>query len=482
MHTALIALLLAWLGLALADTDAGPDQPAVTLKDVPASAISSGVLNKTVVFGYTYETGVGVNQIAWNTLTHLVIAFFDTDSAGNIVTKSDSIPTLVAAARKTGVRVLASVGGDGGGSQSLAMALSTAKSRTNLAASLAGVVKSYGLDGVDYDFEFPGNMDQLGYLHDGLSMMRATLDATFGKGARLLTTTLYSTNGLFGPQLQAVDAKPFSDLVDYGLLMSYDYFGGFSKVSGPNAPFNDIPGFKGLSFTSSIASWVSAGWSPAKLVAGLPYYGRSTLVSVSQTPKDQFMPSSGNGAPGPVSNIPGAWTWYDLRDPKRGALASPTVARSGWQRFWDSTTMTPWLLNNVTQTYIGYDDPLSLTTKTNYVLTSGLAGAMVWMAQYDYNGELGAVLNSFRTTASNLAQEALDEEESSSAESESSDESSSESSGSGDASGSSHASHGASESSLHGVDSDSSGNNILPAPLSGLLLPALAAAVLAALG
>ncbi|KAJ2716233.1 hypothetical protein H4R19_000760 [Coemansia spiralis] len=426
MHFRLIALVVAWAAMALAATVPAQNLPTVTLEDLPqnTTAINTKVLENPVVFGYTYETGVGPNDISWGTLTHLVIAFFDTDNAGNIATRSDSIPALVAAAQKAKVKVLASVGGDGGGSQSLAMALSVAKSRATLAASLVSVVKTYKLDGVDYDFEFPSTPDQLTGLYEGLKAQRTALDAAFGKGGRLLTTTLYSTNGQFGPQIKAADVKPYAALVDYGLLMSYDYFGGFSKFSGPNAPFNDVPGYTGLSFTSSIASWVGAGWDPAKLVAGLPYYGRSTQVSGGGTPKGQFMPSAGNGAPGPVSQIAGAWTWFDLRDPTHGALASPSAPAPGWQRYWDSTTMTPWLYHNGTQTYIGYDDQQSLTTKTNHIITSGLAGAMVWMAQYDYKGELGTVLTTYRSTCTRLAKEIIKEEESSSEAESSSEESS----------------------------------------------------------
>ncbi|KAJ2798443.1 hypothetical protein H4R21_003931 [Coemansia helicoidea] len=461
----LIALVVAWAAVSLAAATPAPSQPAVTVDYLRNNTAAAKVLENAVVFGYTYETGVGANEIAWDTLTHLVIAFFDTDSAGSITTRSASIPALVAAAKKANVKVLASVGGDGVGSQSLASALSTAKSRTNLAASLVSAVKTYKLDGVDYDYEFPDTADQLTSLYEGLAAMRSALDAAFGKRGRLLTTTLYSTNGQFGPHVRAADVKPYAALVDYGLLMSYDYFGGFSQNTGPNAPFNDIPGYPGLSFTSSIAAWVRAGWDPAKLVAGLPYYGRSMKVAADMAKSGQFAPSAGGGTPGPVSQIQGAWTWFDLRDPEQGALAAPAKAAHGWQRFWDSSTMTPWLFHNVSQTYIGYDDPDSLTTKTNHIINSGLAGAMVWMAQYDYQGELGAVLTTYRDTSRRLAEEALEAMSSSL-----SDESSSESSAT------SHASESDS-----GLDHRSSNAARRPGVPSTATLLAAAAIVLAML-
>ncbi|KAJ2785277.1 hypothetical protein H4R18_000601 [Coemansia javaensis] len=462
MARTLIGLVLAWLWLAVAsgaaidssgtgDTNNTPsgtptavigststtipvvsDFTKIQVDDVPSGVISSGILNRTAVFGYTYESNVNVNSIAWDALTHLVLAFFSVDARGAVTTTSNNIATVVNTAHKNGVKVLASIGGDGTGSSRLTAALSSNTTRATLAASLTSVIKSNGLDGADYDLEFPGSQDELDNLFAGLQAIRATMDSAFVKGTKTLTMTLYSSNGKFGPSLSPVDATPFSDLVDYGLLMSYDYFGGFSETSGPNSPYYDIPGHKGLSFTSSVSAWIRAGWDPKKLVAGLPYYGRSSVVSIgSSSTRTQFMPSAGGAAPaGPVSKIPGAWTWFDLRDPKNGALSSPTAARGGWQRFWDDGTLTPWLLDNSTQTYIGYDDQASLTAKAGYALNSGLGGTMIWMVQYDYNGELSSVVKSYRSACMRIAREAealeasmLSESESESDESDSSDSS-----------------------------------------------------------
>ncbi|KAJ2801947.1 hypothetical protein H4R20_003473 [Coemansia guatemalensis] len=252
------------------------------------------------------------------------------------------------------------------------------------------------MDGVDYDLEFPENTQQLDDLYAGLKATCAALDSALGKQKRTLTMTLYSANGQFGPSLAKTDAKRFSDLVDYGLLMSYDYFGSFSKTSAPNSPFNDVPGHAGLSFTSSISAWLRSGWDAKKLVAGLPFYGRSSVVQGAAVPKSQFMTTTKDTPlQGPVSKISGAWTWNDLRDAKNGALSSPTKPQKGWQRFWDSTTQTPWLLHAASRTYIGYDDPESLTIKANHIIKSGLAGAMVWMVHYDCNGELNSVLRKY---------------------------------------------------------------------------------------
>ncbi|KAJ2134853.1 hypothetical protein IW136_004497 [Coemansia sp. RSA 678] len=431
MKLVVLLLIVAWVQVVVA---ADRKARLTTLKpsDIPPHVISSGVLDQTVVFGYTYESGIDASSISWDSLTHLVLAFFRVEPTGAVTTSSNSITSLVAAAHKNKVKVLGSIGGDGDGSLALAQALSTSDTRTKLASSLSSIIKTYNLDGIDYDLEFPGSKQELNNLYAGLKSMRASLKATFGKKAKVLTMTLYSSKGLFGPKLAATNAAPFSDIVDYGLLMSYDYFGSFSETSAPNSPFYDIPGYPGLSFTSSIAAWLKSGWDPKKLVAGLPFYGRTLIVKTPGSINSQFMANSGNTPPsGPVNKISGAWTWNDLRNPDGGALKSANVAGNGWQRFWDSSTETPWLFHNTSSTYLGYDDPESLTIKANHIIKQGLVGAMVWMVQYDYKNELQAVVRNYSAACSRISRLASKEEKSmseeESSESESSESESSES-------------------------------------------------------
>ncbi|KAJ1833274.1 hypothetical protein LPJ63_002899 [Coemansia sp. RSA 2711] len=400
--------------MAVASTGSMTQLSALEPSDLPPHVISSGVLNNTVVFGYTYESGIDATAIPWNSLTHLILAFFQVDASGGVSVSSSNINALVSAAHKNNVKVLGSVGGDGDGSAALSKALGSSTSRTQLGTSLAAIVKKYGLDGIDYDLEFPGSTQELNNLYAGLKSMRSALDATFGKQNRLLTMTLYSSKGQFGPKLAATNAKPFSDLVDYGLLMSYDYFGSFSDTSAPNSPLYDIPDYPGLSFTSSISAWLKNGWDPKKLVAGLPFYGRTSIVKSAGSLSSQFMANTKDTPPsGPVNKIPGAWTWADLRDADNGALKSASEARNGWQRFWDPQTQTPWLFHNASSTYIGYDDPESLAIKANYIITSGLVGAMVWMVQYDYNDELQTVMSNYSAACHRISRLIAAESESS---------------------------------------------------------------------
>ncbi|KAJ2721959.1 hypothetical protein GGI07_003609 [Coemansia sp. Benny D115] len=395
----------------------------IGLKDVPQNVLDSGVLERPVVFGYTYETGIDPSKIPWKSLTHLLLAFFDIDQLGNVTSKNPNLQSIIDPAHKNGVKIIASIGG--AGSTVIGNVLADKTARARLTTSVVDNIRQHGLDGIDYDYEFPETTQQIDNLLAGLKSARSAIDSAFGKGKKELTTTLFSSKGQFGPNVPAVDAKPFSDVVDYGLLMSYDYFGSFSEVSAPNSPFYDIPNHPGLSFTSSIAAWQKMGWDPKKLVAGLPYYGRTTIINGSPAGRSQFMPSSGVAPPGgPVDKIAGAWTWTDLRDPRDGALDTPTTAHNGWQRFWDKTTQTPWLYHNVSQTYIGYDDVDSLSIKARHIIDQGLVGAMIWMVQYDFDDELNSVVRHYSAACTRISKQAAEllEQESQSDSFENSDD------------------------------------------------------------
>ncbi|KAJ1934340.1 hypothetical protein EC988_008842, partial [Linderina pennispora] len=271
--------------------------------------------------------------------------------------------------------MLVAVGGQGNFSVALAKALSTPATLSAFVSNAVDFVDSYKLDGIDCDFEFPENLQEAQNLLTALQGIRKGMDVKFGKGKKLLTITLYN-HPFLGPNVPAMDYKPFYEAVDYALVMTYDYFGNWADYSAPNSPFIDVPFFQG-SFRNTTDAWLGAGWPASKLVAGLPFYGHSSIVTadMSQNLTNQYVPIDDHKTlVGPVSDIPGSWTWKDLRDPAGGALSDGRTARTGWVRAWDNYTMTPWLFRKSDSLYIGYDDEDSLGVKMDYTLRRGLAG------------------------------------------------------------------------------------------------------------
>ncbi|KAJ1839264.1 hypothetical protein LPJ57_010889, partial [Coemansia sp. RSA 486] len=145
--------------------------------DIPGKVIDSGVLDKTVVFGYTYETSMNMSRIPWESLTHLVLAFFQVNDFGDVTTANSNLSTIVVPAHKNGVKVIASVGGSGDGSVILARALSDKAARAHMIASVIENIKKHNLDGIDIDYEFPETTQQIQSLYLALKSMRHALDS-----------------------------------------------------------------------------------------------------------------------------------------------------------------------------------------------------------------------------------------------------------------------------------------------------------------
>ncbi|KAJ1965342.1 hypothetical protein GGI12_000820 [Dipsacomyces acuminosporus] len=369
--------------------------------------LASPYKKNRVVLGYLPVQHV-VDSIPWDSLTHANIAFAFASEQGEIsfqgsvinstTTSEQNAISLIAQGRKNGVKVLAAVGGQGTYSTHLATALNASNTRSSFISNAVGFVEKYSLDGIDIDWEYPSNLQEAQNLLSTLQGTRKALDGKFGKGKKLLTITLYN-HPYLGPDVPSVDYKPYSDMVDYGFVMAYDYFGSWADTSAPNAPFIDVPFYPG-SFRNTTDSWLKAGWPAEKLVAGLAFYGHASVVTA-----DMFANATGQYAPimnhksvdGPISQITGTWTWKDLRDPDNGALSSPRTASSGWVRTWDNTTMTPWVYRKSDRLYIGYDDEDSLGIKLDYTLRKKLAGVMIWEVGYDYNNELIGFVKDFIT-------------------------------------------------------------------------------------
>ncbi|KAI9479833.1 hypothetical protein LPJ79_002930 [Coemansia sp. RSA 1821] len=370
-------------------------------------AAASAYQDSRVVLGYFPVQRI-VKDVPWDSLTHANIAFAFASDSGNItfigdvvnstLTSEQNARQLISDGRAKGVKMLVAVGGQGNFSDHLAVALSSPSTRDTFISNAVQFVKDYKLDGIDIDWEYPKNLTEAQNLLAALQGTRKALDSSFGKGTKLLTITMYN-HPFLGPGVPTVDYTPYADAVDYGMVMAYDYFGSWSDYSAPNAPFLDVPFYPG-SFRNTTDAWLDAGWPAEKLIAGLAFYGHSSIVSTDMTTNttNQYVRISNHTSlTGPVSEISGTWTWNDLRS-SAGALSDPTTARSGWVRTWDQYTMTPWVFRKSDNLYIGYDDKESLSIKIDYSLRKGLAGVMIWEVGYDYQNELMTHVRDFITS------------------------------------------------------------------------------------
>ncbi|KAJ1899959.1 hypothetical protein LPJ66_001788 [Kickxella alabastrina] len=362
-----------------------------------------------VIFGYlpTWQLDKAA-AIEQSKYTHLSLAFAIPDEAGSIsMENQDAILTNYTSTEST--KILVSLGG-WTGSKHFSAILKDAKKRSDMAQSMVRWIKDYNFDGWDIDFEYPGRQGDSCHAFDPaqdtknllvfVNDLRQRLSDEFPESQKLITlaTRFQPFDGPAGP---LDDVSAFAAPIDFINIMLYDFNGVWSDTTGPNAPLDFAPG-KGLqvSYRSSIQAWIDAGIPPAKINAGLPFYGRTTTAKIDiSKEKDMYQPLNkqipkGDGEDleeadsscGGPKAFSGVWKYHNLRS--EGVLDSVDSAVSPWVRHFDPETITPWLFNRETMDFISYDDTLSISAKTQHAMDKGLAGVMVWPATNDYDNEL----------------------------------------------------------------------------------------------
>lgn len=315
------------------------------------------------------------------------------------------LPALVKAAHAKNAKVLISIGGWSGCVTFSTMAASSTGRKAFIDWSLQQV-KTYGIDGIDIDWEYPGRQgagcNAVDEANDAKNFLTLLQELRKALGNTKELTAAVHVRTFDTPSGNMKDVSAYAKVLTRVNLMTYDINGAWNTTTGPNAPFNFAPGHGDAdSFVSAIDNWMKAGMPANKISPGLAFYGRATTTTQAiknnlyqpqvqgQVPKgdsyDAFWQDPYcSKDPGGNSGI---WRYGNLRS--QGVLTSPTQAASPWIRQWDNVTQTPWLLNPQTKMFISYDDPKSIAVKVNYASCKGLGGVMVWSVDEDSkNNEL----------------------------------------------------------------------------------------------
>ena len=258
----------------------------------------------------------------------------------------------------------------------------TRQSRSQFIESVVAFITRYQLDGLDIDWEYPGQVgagnpfraeDKENYT----SLVRE-LRARFRVAEQTLKRRLYITvaAGASSAFLEHTEMRKVQQFVDTVNLMSYDYYEpSDDQLTGNHAPlFVDSADPKKISADRSVREFERAGVPPGKLVLGVPFYGHVWGQ----------VPSANNGLFQSGKPVPNAYAHY-------GDLAN-TMLGHGYKRYWDAAASVPYLYNPDFQTFVSYEDPESLSLKCRYILRHQLAGIMFWEYTNDPSGALlGAI-------------------------------------------------------------------------------------------
>jgi chitinase len=271
------------------------------------------------------------------------------------------------------LKVLLSIGG-WTLSSTFPAASSTVATRKTFASSAVELMKDWGFDGIDIDWEYPAGEVEANNFILLLQAVRDELDSYASQHARDHHFEL-SIAAPAGPDHYGVlHLADIGKLVDHINLMAYDYAGSFSATAGHTANLytNDaIPGSTPFSTDTAIKAYLAAGVPSRKLVLGMPLYGRS--FENTQSLGQSFIASEEG------SWDQGAWDYKDL--PR-----SPSA-----KMYCDENAEGCYSHDPNTNQIISFDIPAIIEKKIAYIKKHGLGGSMFWEASGDRSGSCSLI-------------------------------------------------------------------------------------------
>jgi chitinase len=361
----------------------------------PASAAAGGQTTaagqaKPAIIAYVFPRNelIVPSEIAADKLTHINYAFADVKDGRMVegfVRDTENLKLLAELRRQhPHLQILISVGG-WTWSGNFSDAALTVESRRRFTDSAMEFVRRHDIDGVDIDWEYPGlrgndNVHRPEDRENFTAMMTELRHALDAEGrARNRRYLLTFAAGAFPDFIAKTEMGKVQALVDFVNLMTYD-FRTSDPIAGHHANLSLHPAdAKKRSVDSAVRDFLAAGVPAAKVVVGVPFYGRA-WADIKGEGTGPYQPGSR-----PTERI----------EANYGPMSTTLIDRGGFVRMWDSQAQAPYLWNKDTRTFISYEDPESLRLKSAYIREKGLGGAMFW--EY-YADKTGVLLDTLFTT------------------------------------------------------------------------------------
>ncbi|KAL4078101.1 glycoside hydrolase family 18 protein [Scleroderma yunnanense] len=361
-----------------------------------------------------------VSNINWGGYNAMAFFTAQPDNNLNVLLQGTNVESMleqfVSAAHTNNVKALLTLGG-WSGSVYWSSSVATAQNRSTFANNVAQFASAHNLDGIDFDWEYPGKQgagcnivnsnDTANFLEFITELRQLAPNLTLSAAVSVLPFVDSTGNPM-------TDVSGFSKQLDWIEIMNYDVFGSFSTVTGPNAPLNDsCSSHPSGSAVSAVAAWTKAGFSANQIVLGVPSYGHSfsvpsstaapsgnqleiyTSFSSSNTPQgdawDYIPPGTIDACTGQPEGPNGVFNFWAMVG--YGYLNSDGSVASGMLSTFDQCSQTPFVYNPNSQILISYDDPQSFTAKGQYIAQAGLRGFAMYEVGGDYNGMLLNAIN-----------------------------------------------------------------------------------------
>ncbi|HFZ8995978.1 TPA: glycoside hydrolase family 18 protein [Citrobacter freundii] len=305
------------------------------------------------------------------------------------------------------LKILLSIGG--WGARGFSGAAATEETRKVFIHSAQEIMKKYGLDGIDLDWEFPVNgawglVESQPADRDNFTALLKELRAAFGHSK--LVTIAVGANAE-SPK-SWVDVKAIAPLLDYINLMTYDMAYGtqyFNANLYDSTRWPTVAAADKYSVDFVVNNYLAAGVKANQMNLGIGFYGRVPKRSVEpgidwSKPDAQKNPvTQPYFGPAQIELFRSLGfdltkdTYVKYNDIVAKLLNDP---QKRFTEHWDDEAKVPWLSvksdDGKPLFALSYENPRSVTIKAEYIKSKGLAGAMFWEYGADDHNQLAKQL------------------------------------------------------------------------------------------
>ncbi|XP_076438091.1 chitotriosidase-1-like [Babylonia areolata] len=317
--------------------------------------------------------------------THVIFAFALLDQTGLVLVPEEPLKdpemyrrlTLLKRERPS-MKVLLAVGGWSMGSEEFTKTVSSEENIHAMALNAVEYLHRYGFDGLDIDWEYPGDRGSpAGDRHRFTSLLQVlrqefNRDHHVTKRNRLLLSVAVSPS----PDRirQSYELPELANYVDFISALTYDLHGQWEdKVGHHSALYSSTQDEKDS--IDYLINWILNTSIPRqKLNLGLAFYGRSFNLSDAHNTQ-VGAPQNGPGAGGELLGDPGVMVYYEVC--KLLTEHNDTITEAGRL----PGTQAPYVVDGVRWT--GYDDVESIKEKVDYAVQKGLGGVSIWSIDMD---------------------------------------------------------------------------------------------------
>lgn len=260
--------------------------------------------------------------------------------------------------RNPHLKVMISLGG-WGGCATCSDVFSSAKNRKQFALSARKIIKDFGADGIDLDWEYPAiaGFPTHKYQPEDKENFTKLVEKLRRKSGKKMEISFAA--GGFSYYIQnSIEWKKVMKRVNRVNLMSYDLIDGYATKTGNHTALYGTS-LQKESTVNAVNEMLSLGVPANKIAIGAAFYAK---------------------------------VWQDVPDTSFG-LYQPGIYRmgvsfrnfekqlspdSGFVYRWDSLASAPYIYNPQQRTFATFDDRRSIDIKTKYAISKGLNGIMFW--------------------------------------------------------------------------------------------------------